>query len=452
MTLEGAIAVTRFGLGARPGEIALASKDPKKWLKDQLKTQTNFPTKGLLTTKEYILEKVAFMNARRPHKDDETELMNVSKPFNKRYHASAEAEFSSRFHHATKTQSAFQERLVHFWSNHFSISGRPRDILTASSHEREAIRPFILGKFRDLGISAILHPSMLIYLDNVRSIGPNSLFGLVGRFRKKGLNENLAREVMELHTVTPAAGYSQSDVTEFSKALTGWTIAAKREPENIRGTQYFNPHWHEPGSRTVLGKTYFPIGKSQAPAIIRNLCDHPATAKNVCFKLARHFTSDTPPPSLVKRLTSNFIRTGGDLKALYIILVNAPEIWENKAQKIKTPNELLVSTACYLGSNNVFPTWSKDVYEGFGQTAFRAPSPEGWPDVNSAWVGPDALMKRIEWANIVAQRNTHINALDFITNTIGPLANKQTRNIIEQAESNQQALALALMCPEFQRR
>ena len=405
----------------------------------------------MLNAQGYFREKRALQLARKAQSGDDAVLM-ASEPFNKRHQAWREAELAARFRYGVETSAPFNERLTRFWSNHFSISGRPRDINTATAHERESIRPFINGSFKDLAISAILHPSMLLYLNNDKSIGPNSIHGLVGRFRKKGLNENLAREIMELHTVTPQSGYTQADVTEFARALTGWTIASDNQPEEIRGTTFFHAQKHEPGSRTVMRKTYFPLGKNQALAIIRNLCSHPETAKNISYKLARHFTADTPPPSLVDKLTETFIKTDGNLNAIYIALIDAPELWHAKAHKVKTPNELLVSTARYMGINPVFPTWSKDVFAGFGQSPFSAPTPEGWPDSSKAWMGPDALMKRIEWANKVAQRNSKLDARDFLREALGPRTSKETIDIIDQAESKQQALSMVLMCPEFQRR
>ncbi len=453
MTLKGAIAVTRFGLGARPGEIKLASQNPKKWLRDQIYSNKPpvFPVKGLRTTQGYIAEKKSLMDARKAESDDAVRLM-VSKPFNKRYIASAQAELAARFNFGVETSLPFHERLTRFWSNHFSVSGRSRDILTAATHEREAVRPFISGKFKNLALNAILHPSMVFYLNNDKSIGPNSIVGLVVRHKQRGLNENLAREVMELHTVTPKSGYTQSDVTDFARALTGWTIAPKRHPEDLRGMIFFNSRRHEPGSRKIMGKTYLPTGKLQAVAIITDLCNHPETARNISYKLARHFTADVPPPSLVERLTKEFIKTDGDLKALYAVLIEAPELWNAPAQKIKTPNELLTSAARYMGSTKVFPTWPRDVYEGFGQTPFRAPTPEGWPDTSQAWIGPDALMKRIEWSNKVAQRNSKVDARAFLKSALGNRVSKETTQAINQAESNQQALVMMLMSPEFQRR
>ena len=450
-TLEGAIAVTRFGLGARAGEIALASQNPRAWLKEQLiAPKLKFPMERLLTSQGYLLEKEALLSARRAESSDEAKIA-VSKPFSKRYRAWHEAEQMARFRYGVQTQAPFHERLTRFWSNHFSVSSRGRDVLTASAYEREAIRPFILGSFKELAHSAILHPSMLLYLDNIRSVGPNSVFGLVGRIRRKGLNENLAREVMELHTVTPKANYTQTDVREFARALTGWTVANKKAGD-MGGKTYFDVKKHEPGSRKVMNKTYFPNGKTQATEIIRNLCEHPETAKNVAYKLARHFTSDKPPARLVKKLSQTFTETGGDLMAIYRVLIDAPETWEPPSLKTKTPNEMLLSTARQLGAENVFPTWPQDVLEGFGQAAFRAPTPEGWPDTSQDWLGPDAIMKRIEWANKVAQRNSNFDARAFLTQALGPRITVKTLDTVNAAESNQQALILALMSPEFQRR
>jgi len=190
---------------------------------------------------------------------------------------------------------------------------------------------------------------------------------------------------LELHTITLLAGYTQTDVTEFAKALTGWTKPKNNTPVNTKYKAVFNPLTHEPGSRTILNRSYFPLGQRLAPAIIRNLCHHPGTAKNIATKLAHHFCSDTPPNTLIERLTQTFIETHGDLKSLYIVLIDSPEPWDMSSHKVKTPDELLVSAARMIGSDNVFPIKQRDLYEGFGQMPFRAPTPEGWPDSSEAW-------------------------------------------------------------------
>lgn len=449
MTTEGAIATIRFGLGARPDEITAASDNPQGWLLAQLTTESadRFPT-NLASSRDALLAYQAYRQARRNRTDgaDTEETRN----FRRYLREIIATETLERAKFGAQTPAPFHERLTRFWSNHLSVSGRNRRTsVAASSYEREAIRPDILGSFANLAVGAILHPGMLIYLDNARSTGPNSQRG---RRRDRGLNENLAREVLELHTVTPASGYSQEDVTEFAKALTGWTVGARRAEENQKGTTIFEARMHEPGARTVLGKTYRQSGGEQAIAIIRDLCIHPQTASNISYKLARHFVSDTPPPPLVERLTQAFKDTNGNLMALYMVLIDAPEAWSPTLSKIKTPEELLTSTARLIGIDNVFPGRPRDIYESFAQPPFRAPSPEGWPDTANAWIGPDAMLKRIEWANELAERMATTDARMLLLEALGPLASAATLQSVARAESGQQALVLALMSPDFQRR
>ena len=452
-TLQGAIAVTRFGLGASEGEILAASQNSIKWLKSQLNFENikPYPMDGILTCKEYIIEEQVFKKKRKKQTDPELKF-DIVKAYNTRNRSLITQEHITRFSYGMHASSPFHERLVRFWSNHFSVSGRNRRNLTAATHEREAIRPKILGSFYDLALSAILHPAMLLYLDNVQSVGPNSMTGLIGVLLKKGLNENLAREVMELHTITPQAKYSQNDVTEFAKALTGWSIGGSSYQKTSQGVTVFDKKSHEPGNRTVLNKTYFPLGEKQAKIIIRNLCEHPETAANIAYKLARHFISDNPPYSLVDRIRRTFIQTNGDLISIYNTLIESPEAWEPYHKKLKTPDELLISTARLIGTENTFPTAARDLYEGFGQHMHAAPTPEGWPDTLEAWLGPDAVTKRIEWANALATRIPHMDARKFLTSALGARASEKTTQMVANAESGPQALVLALMSPEFQRR
>ena len=452
-TLDGAIAVTRFGLGAREGEILTASHNPRQWLKSQLSVEraSPFPTAGILDSKGYIMG-IQRLQQRRKAQSDPVLERSIVKAYNDKNRTLIAKEHRARFAYGMNTQLPFQERLVRFWSNHFSVSGQSRRNLKAATHEREAIRPAIMGSFYELALSAILHPAMLLFLDNANSIGPNSEMGLRSTRKRKGLNENLAREVLELHTLTPRGGYTQNDVTEFAKALTGWTIGEVSAPPAIQGVAVFSEHSHEPGRRRILNKTYLPLGQDLAPVIIRNVCGHPETAANVAFKLAKHFVADTPPPSLVETLKQTFIQTGGYLPAVYEALIDAPESWEPRQQKIKTPDDLLTSTARLLGEKPTFPTLRRDVYEGFGQRPFTAPTPEGWPDNIDAWLGPDAVTKRIEWASTVAEGLPNIDARKFLTDALGPRVSEKTVQLVAGAESGEQALVIALMSPEFQRR
>ena len=209
---------------------------------------------------------------------------------------------------------------------------------------------------------------------------------------------------------------------------------------------------HESGARSVLGRRYSEDGKAQATMILADLCRHPETAKNVCFKLARHFVSDTPPPTLTDRLTDTFLKTDGDLQSVYQTLVGSTEAWEDAPKKLKTPDELLTSTARLIGVRRVHAGDPRSVYESLAQRPFAAPSPEGWPDTAEAWLTPDSLMKRIEWANRVAERSDQIDARTLLKEATGPLARADTIRMIERAESGAQATAIALMSPDFQRR
>ena len=451
MSLNAAIATTRFGLGAARGEIEVAQGDPAAWLKAQLRpgAAPSFPAEEMQGSKALITDLQGYFETRRGAEPRFRE--DLAQDFQRNLRRTLITEITARTLYGATTPASFHERLVRFWANHFTVSGRSaQTALVAGAYEREAIRPNIHGRFADLAEAAIFHPAMLAYLDNWQSVGPTSR---VGRRRDRGLNENLAREVLELHTVTPAAGYSQADVTEFAKALTGWTVGNPRIGQDRRGETVFAGMIHEPGTRTVLGRSYRQPDGEQARAILRDLCARPETARNVAVKLSRHIVADTPPAALVDRLERVFLDTDGALDALYEALVTAPEAWSPEAMKVKTPDELLTSTARMMEVRAVFAGDPRGVFESFAQPPFLAPSPEGWPDTAEAWMGPDALTKRIEWAGQVALRaGTQVDARDWLVEAIGARASADTLTAIGRAESGTQALTLALMSPDFQRR
>lgn len=450
MSLEGAIAVTRFGLGARPGEIDEASRDPRGWLRAQLTADNaaRFIQDGLPSAKQGLTELQSyFQGRRRGEAQFDPEKVEA---FRASVLKVAIGETAARTRFGATTPAGFHERLVRFWANHFTVSGlKAQTILVAGAYEREAIRPNILGTFRDLAHAAIFHPAMLVYLDNWQSVGPGSRGG---RFSGRGLNENLAREVLELHTVTPKAGYTQDDVTEFARALTGWTVGNRRIGRQKMGETLFSGLIHEPGARTVLGRRYREEGETQAKAILDDLCARPETAETIAFKLARHMIADAPPERAVSALAESFRRSGGDLSALYHTLIDLPEAWQAEPAKVKTPDELLTSTARLVGVGEVFAGKPRDVLESFAQRPFAAPSPEGWPDTADAWIGPDALSKRIEWANRLAGRMPTRDARALLVEALGERVDAETLTAVSRAESGPQALTLALMSPDYQRR
>jgi uncharacterized protein (DUF1800 family) len=355
-------------------------------------------------------------------------------------------EARARIGTAVNCEIGFVERLVWFWSNHFCVSFD--STVMAGAYEREAIRPYVLGRFADMLLAAESHPAMLLYLDNAQSIGPNSVAGIN---RDRGLNENLAREILELHTLGVRTVYTQADVTNFAKVITGWTILPTVDNPDHGGEFVFNKRLHEPSPQTLIGKTYPDTGVEQGRAVLADLARHPATARHVATKLARHFIADDPPPAVVERLTQRFLDTDGDLKEVAKTLVSAPESWALEQVKIKRPGEWLVAARRAAGR------WRPNI-EGMtrqqallGEPLWRPPAPKGFSDDSAAWY--DGLTLRLESANAFAQVVApDVEPREVVDVALGPLATEETRLAVARAESKTQALTLLVMAPEFQRR
>src|ERR1700744_2360721 len=297
---------------------------------------------------------------------------------------------------AINADTGFVERLVWFWSNHFCVNA---DVtVMAGAYEREAIRPHVLGKFADLLLAAESHPAMLLYLDNASSMGPNSIAGLN---RNRGINENLGREILELHTLGVGAGYHQDDVVSLAKAITGWTIYATAYNPDHGGEFLYHPRLHEPGPETLLGKSYPDTGLDQGRTILADLARHPATASHVARKLARHFVADEPPPTLVETLTKTFLETDGDLCQVSKALVAVPEAWSPDQAKIKHPAEWLVTCVRAAGVDQGAVRRMVPALNQLGEPLWRPPAPKGFGDDNGDWL--DSLSHRLDTANVFAQ-------------------------------------------------
>lgn len=359
-------------------------------------------------------------------------------------------EATARVEAAVRAETGLVERLVWFWSNHFCISADkgPNVRALAGAFEREAIRPHVLGRFADMLIAVETHPAMLRYLDNVRSTGPNSM---VGRNRAAGLNENLAREILELHTLGVRTGYSQADVTSFARVITGWTVVPFQQDPSRGGEFWFNPRLHEPGAQRVVGKTYAAGEQDQGLAVLRDLARHPATARHVAHKLAVHFVADTPPPALVDRLAARFLNTQGDLKELAKTLVASREAWDAPRRKLKRPGEWVVGVLRATGSA---PADVRPVVQAqnlLGEPLWRPPAPKGFSDDSAPWM--DGLSQRLDIANQMARRVASLVEPEAgLEAVLGPLASAETRQAVARAESRPQAWSLLFMSPEFQRR
>jgi uncharacterized protein (DUF1800 family) len=484
---EAALALHRFGLGPRTGAIAGIASDPRGALLAEL----DRPGAGaiadpeLLTSAEaaqagrdYRQVRKAAPLAERIARDAEQQAARQaardipktgpdmgSGPDMKSMEMKPAAardpgpaipqeilfqEAKARFAAATAARIGFAERLVWFWSNHFCISASKGTGVSqlAGAYEREAIRPYVLGRFADMLLAVETHPAMLLYLDNARSTGPNSPAGQRGG---KGLNENLAREILELHTLGVRTVYSQADVTRFADVITGWTIVPPRPELPHAGEFTFDPRMHEPAAEKVIGRDYPDTGFEQGRAVLQTLARHPATARHVATKLVRHFVADDPPLALVDKLTKRFLDTQGDLKEMARALIAAPESWAALPRKLKRPGEWLIGMLRAADSD---PPDIRPIMQAqnlLGEPLWRPPAPKGFADESAPWL--DGLAQRLDIANQLARRvGGEADPREMFEQVLAPLASTETRQAITRAESRPQALALLFMAPEFQRR
>ena len=362
------------------------------------------------------------------------------------------AEALARLQRAVIADCGFVERLVVFWSNHFCISANKGGLarMWAGSFEREAIRPHVLGRFGDMLRAVEQHPAMLFFLDNQQSLGPDSR---AGKNRNRGLNENLAREILELHTLGVGGGYSQDDVTALAHIITGWTYAGRQGQLGTPGTFVFNANAHQPGAQRVMGKIYDANGVAQGEAVLADIARHPSTAKFVAGKFARHFVADDPPPALVARLADVFSKSDGDLKALALALLDSDEAWKAPQSKMRSPYEFLIAAGRLLAQIPNDPGRYLNGLNLLGQPLWAPAGPNGFPDSNAAWAAPEGIKLRLDISAQIASRLADgVDPRDLLELVAADAASSETRRTIERAESRQQALALLLMSPEFQRR
>ena len=456
-----AIATNRFGFGARPGDLALAATDPRGWLLTQIGTPYRMPgdLAGLASGREIL---AAFQQARESRADAKRAgRVAAADPVREIIAPHYLAQAAARTRIALTAPAGFRERLVHFWSNHFAVSvDKPACLGLAGALENEAIRPRVDGYFVDMLLAVETHPAMLLYLDNPTSVGPNSPLGAraqraTGAQRKTGLNENLAREILELHTLGIDGGYTQADVTTFAAVITGWSIGGGRgrEAGGEPGTFLFRPALHEPGAKTVLGRRYAEAGQSQGETVLRDLAAHPATARHLATKLSRHFVADDPPAELVEHLVRAYQDSHGHLPSVYEALIRWDGVWTANGFKYKTPVDFAYSALRALEITPSQPRALLAPFEVLGQRHWMPGSPAGWPDRAVDWDGADALMKRIEWSVALAARAGEARSATTTADAVlGGAISEHTRTQLAHAASGSQALALLLMSPEFQRR
>jgi len=472
--MRTAIHSNRFGLGARPGDAV--PSDPQADLLAQLQRFDPKPAPiAALPRQEWLVAQLIILLT-----------ANQGNIFGERARAAAiemgipagythvrlavashNAAAKARTEVAVQSNTPFAERLVHFWANHFAVSGEriPARCL-AGNMEFDAIRPNLMGRFETLLVAAVRHPAMMLYLDQPESVGPNSPVGQRIMRSRAALsdssattyNENLAREILELHTVGVNGGYGQADVGEFARALTGWSLSGHAlHIQGLRtgavGSFLFQPDWHEPGPRRVLGKNYAPAGEAQSLAILKDLAAQPQTATFIATKLAAHFVADVPPPALVERMARKYLETDGELASVYEVLVRAPEAWTTPLAKFKSPWDWAVSAARALGPLSSEQLDVSNFMNALGQDMWMPLSPAGWPDRTAGWASSDAMARRVEVADKIAQlAGPRTDAASLAPAVLPGTLSERTRMFLAEAAPGPDATRTLLLSPEFMRR
>jgi len=435
------IATHRFGFGPKPGEIDRIAADPRGWLAEQVTNPEPLPVAmvDLPPVSENVLDWWDAVIS---------SVQELVKRIRGPYARLWAREAGARLHAAITTDAPFHERLVWFWGDHFTVSGAKGVVIgMAGGYEREAIRPHVSGRFGEMLLSASQHPGMLFYLDNYRSSGPGSPAGYYGQ---RGVNENLAREILELHTLGVDQGYGQNDVQEFAKVLTGWTFARSHHPDP--GGFRFDAGMHEGGTKTILGETWPENGVEEGRQVLARLATHPATARHLATKLAAHFIADDPPPSLIERLERRFLDTEGDLQQVSLALIEADESWNAPLTKFKRPVEYTVAVRRALDDASDIAAMI-EALNSFGNLPFMANSPAGWPDTEADWLTPDAAVRRARFAQaaVASPRVAGQTAPQLAEQVLGDMLPTEDRAPLDGLP-NDMALALVLASPAFQRR
>jgi uncharacterized protein (DUF1800 family) len=452
---DAAVAANRFGLGARPGELRALGSDARARLRAQLDGPAPLITASLPASHELLAQAQSLreMGGDAPAAGA---AASIARTVRELYAPAYAAEMQARLAAAVSSERSFLERLVHFWSNHFAVSVDKIAVLgIAGAMEREAIRPHVLDNFADMLVAVEQHPAMLLFLDNQASMGPGSEAARRGqrRGRELGLNENLGREILELHTLGVDGGYSQADVRALAAIISGWSVGGGqgRLQGGEPGRFHFRAAFHEPGAQVLLGRRYAEDGLAQGVRALRELARQPATARHLATRLARHFVADDPPPAVVDAVAAAYLRADGDLPATYQALLDAEQSWQHPLSKFKTPADYIHSSWRALQ----LPVTPRDlrIFEQLGQRPLQPGSPAGWPDRSGDWDGAAALLKRLEWAQETGSAlGSRRNAREVAQQSLGAVWSPQSDQAVARAQDAAQALTLFLCAPEFMRR
>jgi uncharacterized protein (DUF1800 family) len=361
----------------------------------------------------------------------------------------------ARILRAVLSPRQLHEVMVDFWFNHFNVfSGKGLDDVWIGNYEEQAIRPFALGRFRDLLFATTKHPAMLVYLDNTLSTAPGSPGA---RGRQKGLNENFAREVMELHTLGADGGYTQEDVVTLARVLTGWGVNPPEARLFPGHAAVFDGARHDYSPKVFLGHPLQSRGKAEGEEALDILARSPATARHIAFKLAQYFVADEPPSGLVERLAARFLETDGDIREVLRTLFASGEFWDSAGAKYKTPYQFVISAVRAAGVpvGNVRPLLA--AMDQLGMPLFGCLTPDGYKNTEDAWLGPDATTRRIGFATSLARADPKVTGtaqpvdaarLEAI---FGSTLGEATRVVVKEAPQELRG-ALILGSPDLMRR
>ncbi len=485
-----ALAAHRFGFGPRPGELRAIAGDPRGWVKAQLGPQSAPPPAiAALPAAEDDLwafgrwlvrlrmnsgsgQRMEERAERQGITQEELRALSIEDQFVENFRERVSRAIGARLEAAMVSERPVHERQVHFWSNHFTVSAaKPAAVALPPSFEKDAIRPHVGGRFADMLLASSKHPGMIVYLDNWLSVGPNSQAAqhpnrarrIPGGGRASDINENLAREILELQTLGVNGGYTQADVQTLAAIITGWTYERPRLMQLVResggsrsgGELFeFDADAHEPGPKTLLNRTYPQTGVAQGEAALADLARHPSTARFIAAKLARHYIADDPPPAAVARIERAFAQSEGDLRVTMEALVDSPEAWATPFAKFKRPEEYAIALLRAANLRTLPPGAGIAALSAMGQRPYYAPGPDGWSDSAESWLTADLVWKRLEFAQAYAERigRADVDPAQLGDACLGPLMSSETRTAISRAESPAQGLALLFGAPEMQRR
>lgn len=437
----------RACFGPRPGELeALHRQGAEAWIDDQLASPSpgdpglDERLSGFASLQERSWQGLMEMEVPPPGRQDRRSAEQRKEAAKRAREISRELA-GARFVRAVHGRWGLREVLLDFWSNHFSVYGRKSLVGALLPHyEREVLLPHLLGRFEDLLLAVARSPAMLVYLDNWTSTRPDLPRFVRRRVRSRGgINENYARELLELHTLGVAGGYEQRDVIDVARVFTGWTLESRRDP-----VFRFRSLLHDGGAKRVMGERVPGEGMEQGEHLLRRLARHPATACHLARKLAARFVSDVPPPALVERVARRYLETGGDLRETVAMLLLAPELADPRHRKLKTPFRMLASAVRTTGGSSDGRPASLVALHRLGELPYTSRTPDGFPEQSTHWIDPGAMLERMAMAFLLAEGRVRGTRL-------GPVFPETVTRLPALANASfSEVQALALASPEFQ--